>query len=400
MPPAPRPAWPLWAWYGWMAFCAVLLVAFVPVTTAVYDIDLAAALVISTAQCASLMLAVAKPIWGSIVQLAAIIALALATTDGDLTIWPLPVTGMIALGALVLLLGLRERWTTSLSVWWVSIVTLVALIAASPSRRDTPDQWSINLIVYSSYTVMVLIAAIALGQRARIRADLARARRDIELEHAKRLYVEERARIARELHDVVAHSMSLVHMQAVSAPFRLHGAAASAIDDEFDSIARSARTALAEMRQLLRALRPDDDDGELMPQPQLTELGELVDATSNAGTDVTLHLPDAARDASPIVQLTIYRVVQEALSNVIRHAAGAATHVDITIEHDRLHLTIENAPTRTTTATEIDHGGHGLQGMRERVQLVGGRVSAAPTAEGGYRVAAEIPVTPRRNETS
>jgi len=400
---------PFWAWCTAAAFCAVLFTAAVPVTTAVYDVPLLLAFAISTVQAGSLILMIFRPLVGAAAQLASIVALALATRGSPEEPWPLPVTGLISLGAMILLLGIRERWVVSVTVWWVSIVVVVVLVAAiavSPEGYGSHDEWGENLIVYSSYTVTVLAAAIALGQRGRIRGDLARARRDIELEHAQRLYVEERARIARELHDVVAHSMSIIHMQAISAPFRLRDAAPSAIEEEFSGIARSARTALSEMRQLLGALRSGDDDADLLPQPQLTELSELAQSASRAGTDVEIVTDPHAFSTSSVVQLTAYRVVQEALSNVVRHAEGAPATVEVTVAEDAVHIAVRNAAPRraagAVAGTPIaDRGGEGLRGMRERVSLLGGQMSSGPTPDGGYLVNAVLPAAiERRLETS
>jgi signal transduction histidine kinase len=389
---------PFWAWCVLAVFCAVLCTVAVPLTSAVYQLNVAAAFAIATLQCGSLVLAVSRPRLAAAVHLGAVTTLVLLTRDSSSTFWPLPITAMVSLGALILLLGLRERWVVSLTTWWVSILLLVALIALSPQRNPFPDQWGTNLTVYASYTVAVLIAAVAVGQRHQIRVDLVQARRDVELEQAQRQYVQERARIARELHDVVAHSMSLVHMQALSAPYRLAKATQEEINEEFTTIARSARSALGEMRQLLGVLTSDDasgDEVDLAPQPQVQDIAELVAATSRAGTPVQLQIDDAAGAVSSIIQLTLYRVVQEALSNVVRHAPGAPTHVSITTTGTHLQVQVRNAPPpapeHLPVATTPDHGGHGLRGMRERVNLVNGQLVVHPTPEGGYLVEATVP---------
>ncbi|MGP3534162.1 sensor histidine kinase [Microbacterium sp. RD1] len=398
-------ALPFWAWCTFAGFCTLLFVSAVPVMTAVDDIDLAVSFAIATVQCGSLVLAIFRPLLGSALQFLAIVVLAVVTRSAEADIWPLPVTGLISLGALVLIVGIREWWILSLAVWWVSIVVLIALVALLADDIVPASVWGANLTIYSSYTITVLAAAIAVGQRGRIRTDLARARRDIELEHAQRLYVEERARIARELHDVVAHSMSLIHMQALSAPFRVRDAPSDVIEQEFGDIARSARTALSEMRQLLGALRSDaDDSADLMPQPQLADLADLTTATSRAGTSVRVDTDPDAFLTSSLVQLTAYRVVQEALSNVIRHAPGASTAVRVSARDDAIFLSVRNAAPASAASRPqpvVDRGGQGLRGMRERVTLLGGRLSAAATPDGGYVVDAMIPaVIDRDRENS
>ena len=392
-----RPSAPLpfWAWCVVAVFCTVLYTVAVPVLSSVYDVHLVTAFVVSTVQCGSLVVAVFRPVLGAALQLGSALALTFVTRDSADGFWPLPVAGLVSLGALVLLLGIRERWIVSVSVWWLSVLMLVAVIAATPDRYADADGWGVNLTVYASYTASVLAAAIAIGQRRRIRADLAEARRDVELEQARRIYVEERARIARELHDVVAHSMSLVHMQALSAPHRLAGAGAGQVSDEFRSIARTARTALREMRQMLGALRADDGEADLAPQPQVRDLPALAELTRRAGIPVDLEVDDAAAETSPIVQLTAFRIVQEALSNVVRHAPGAHTRVSVRIDGALLRLSVRNARPAATAGGPAgpDVGGHGLRGMRERVDLLGGDLSAGPTDDGGFAVAVTVPVT-------
>jgi signal transduction histidine kinase len=394
----PGASLPFWAWCVVALFGTSLYTITVPLTSAVYELDLAAAFAIATFQCGSLVLAVIRPRLAAVLHLASIAALVLAIRDSDGEPWPLPVTGLVSLGALVFLLGVRERWVMSVTVWWSSVALLVVLIVTSPGRYPFPDQWGTNLTIYASYTATVLAAAVAIGQRRRIRADLAEAQRDVELEHAQRLYVEERARIARELHDVVAHSMSLIHMRAMSAPIRLSGASPAAVGDEFQEIARSARTALAEMRQLLGVLRSDDAD--LLPQPRLSDIGDLVAATSRAGIPIRCDIDAQAHEASPLVQLTAYRIVQEALSNVVRHAPAAATEVRISADGTSLHVSVQNDPpsVRRDPAgpPSPDLGGQGLRGMRERVKLLGGRLTTQQIADGGYLVEATIVAAPDR----
>ncbi|MFI8528400.1 sensor histidine kinase [Promicromonospora sukumoe] len=384
---------PFWARCVVALFCSALYAMAVPYTSAVYELDLAVAFGIATVQCGSLVLAAVRPRLGATVHLASIAALVLVTRDSDADMWPLPVSGMISLGALVLLLGVRERWTISFGAWWASVAMLVALIVLTPDRYADPDQWGTNLTIYTSYTLLVLGAAIAVGQRHRIRAELATARKNVELAEAQRVLFEERARIARELHDVVAHSMSLVHMQALSAPARL-GPTRPEVERDFEDIARSAGTALAEMRQLLGALRPGDSRADLAPQPQIKDITDLAAGTVRAGIPVQLDVTPGAGAASPIAQLTAYRIVQEALSNVARHAPSASADVSIDVHGTALHVRVLNGPPAHSQAgptASPDRGGHGLRGMRERVTLLGGSLETGPDRTGGYAVEAILP---------
>ncbi|HEX8345726.1 MAG TPA: histidine kinase [Actinoplanes sp.] len=229
-----------------------------------------------------------------------------------------------------------------------------------------------------------------------IRRDLADARHDVEIEQNQRAVAEERTRVARELHDVVAHSMSVIHMQATSASYRIKN-----LDPEtraeFERIAAGARSTLREMRQLLAVLRDDRDDAELAPVPDLDRLAELVELAQRAGVPVEAHVAEAVHRAvlPESVALAAYRIVQESLSNVIRHAPGARTTVHLDLEGLDLVLSITNdAATRPAQPMEPPgRVGHGQSGMRERARLVGGSLETCARDEGGYRVVA---VRPRR----
>jgi signal transduction histidine kinase len=235
--------------------------------------------------------------------------------------------------------------------------------------------------------------AIVVGDLLRSRAETSRRLVEQEniskSERAERARLQERARIARELHDVVAHHLSVLVVRADSAPHRL----ADVRDDvraEFVEIADAARASLTEMRQVLRLLREPVEQPALGPQPGLDELAELVASTRRAGADVELesHLPTGL---DPAVELTAYRVVQEALSNAVRHAPGSVVRVDVRTAGDALEVKVTNGVAREA-APDGQGSGHGLVGMRERVALVEGTVNAGPTPEGGYLVAVSIPV--------
>jgi signal transduction histidine kinase len=211
--------------------------------------------------------------------------------------------------------------------------------------------------------------------------------RDRELA-ARDAVAAERAAIARELHDVVAHHMSVMVVQAGAA--RAVGdfdpAAAS---DALRQIESSGRTGLAEMRRLLGILKAEDDGDGRTPQPGLADLGELLDAMRATGLAVEAVVEGSSRSLPPGVDLSAYRIVQEALTNALRHAGGASARVLVRYEPNALELEIaddgpgppDGAPTR----------GHGLIGMRERAQLFGGAFEAGPRPGGGFLVRARLP---------
>ena len=192
--------------------------------------------------------------------------------------------------------------------------------------------------------------------------------------------LEERTRIAREMHDVVAHHMSLIAVQAETAPYRLNDLSPAAIE-EFSALSATARGALNDLRRLLGVLR-SDSPAERVPQPQLADVATLVDATRRAGVSVELSMPpDDSAAVSHAVGLCAYRIVQEALSNAGRHAPGVAGARQSRARSGRAPARRRQRPVRRPPVrlrSEAREPGHGIAGMRERVALLGGSISAGP----------------------
>lgn len=246
------------------------------------------------------------------------------------------------------------------------------------------------------------VAAWALGVAFRsrraatdARVSEAEKRAEAEGQRAARVLAEERLRIAQELHDVVAHSMSVIAVQA--------GVGAHVIDERPDeartalaAISATSRQALAEMRRMLGMLRGSEGDRAPAPAPGLVDLPRLVEDVRAAGVPAALHVEGAAGTVHPGVELSAYRVVQEALTNVIKHA-GAATRVDVTVRYLPGSLSVEVRDDGRGLAAQGRNGddgegsGHGLVGMRERVEMWGGDLSVGPNPGGGYRVSAVLP---------
>jgi signal transduction histidine kinase len=199
----------------------------------------------------------------------------------------------------------------------------------------------------------------------------------------------ERTRIAREMHDVVAHGLSVMIVQADGARYAA-AANPTAVGPALETIATTGRESLAEMRQLLGLLREDADSGT-RPLPGLPEIPWLLAQAEASGTPVTADLPDPLPAVSGTVGLACYRLVQEALTNVRKHA-GPHARVDVRlwVEDGRLHLLLID--TGRGAAAAGDGQGHGLIGMRERIHAVGGEFSAGPRRGGGFEVTAQIPL--------
>jgi signal transduction histidine kinase len=397
-------------------------------------------------------------------------------------------SALVALGVVVPLpllvryplLGWRIGWLLLLLTplaglfWWgqlpwgpVQLVVLVALFSAAAVRHERPvcwwmwaltllpwwlwlrlgpiggpEYWLTAAVVGTAAFTAVAVAADAVGGRGRAQRALASQAKLAELERGRRAALEERARIARELHDVVAHHMSLIAVQAETAPYRLTGLTGP-VAAEFGSLSGAAREALADMRRLLGVLR-DERPAARAPQPRLPDLPALVEAAQRAGVAVELSAPDRLGPVPTGVEVCAYRIVQESLTNARRHAPGAAVTVSLAQRGGALVLRVANGPagplpddhgplgSEEPPGSEelpdgeglvngdglglvngdglglvyghgLAHGrspeqelgrwpgGQGLTGMRERVALLGGSLSAGPSPDGGFVVSAVLP---------
>ena len=204
----------------------------------------------------------------------------------------------------------------------------------------------------------------------------------------------ERAHIARELHDVVAHHMSMLALRADSAPYRFPGLS-DEVRAEFAALCTTAREGLTEMRRLLGILRADDESAATAPQPTLRDIKDLVDGLRAAGTDISLSMYVVADELPTALGLSAYRIVQEALSNAIRHAPGSAIRVEVWTTDAALHIEIGNTAAAAGAAApqgDEPRARHGLLGMRERVNMLGGRLTTGPGDDGGFSVLAVLPL--------
>ncbi|MFF3639813.1 sensor histidine kinase [Streptomyces sp. NPDC002564] len=236
------------------------------------------------------------------------------------------------------------------------------------------------------------------GYVARRSAELARQLKLEQDERARREVAQERGRIARELHDVVAHHMSVISVQAGLATF-VFGSDPATARSALGTISGTSGEALEELRRMLRVLRSEDGepgDGEpAAPMPGLARLDEMVERVRAGGVPVTLRVTGTPRPLAPGIELCAYRVVQEALTNVLKHARGAAASVELA--YRRAH--IEVAVTDDGQGVILDRvrtgSGHGLIGMRERAKLYGGAISIGPLSEGGFAVRLTLPTSAR-----
>ncbi|MEU1127733.1 histidine kinase [Streptomyces sp. NPDC005899] len=380
-----------------VALTAVLLPVTIVVLTDGYGLSGGVAGALAVGQAAPLLMLVHRPLqaWWIIFAFDVLGAL-LVQPDRQEALWPWPAPVIVGHLFVLLALGLRERRHTLIGVWLVIGAAGQLLHLLVPSREGGGG---LLLFVLGA---PVLVIGAAVRERSEAQRLLVEQETISEAERARRTLLEERARIARELHDVVAHHMSVITVQADSAPYRIGGLSDEA-RAEFASIAAGARESLGEMRRLLSVLRSDGSRGELAPQPGLDRLQQLVEATVRAGVPAELSLAADVRDAverggvPQTVDLSAYRIVQEALANVVRHAPGARTRVSVTARDGRLTVLVVNDRAREPGAPlEVSGTGHGLVGMRERVRLTGGTLDTGPLPDGGFRVAARLPLPPDR----
>ena len=233
------------------------------------------------------------------------------------------------------------------------------------------------------------VLGVVLAVQARRTADAASARAAIREQQAREAVMEERVRIARELHDMVAHSVTVMVIQAGVVRRRLDGGLP--VDRELlENIEASGREAVGELRRTLGLLRGENADSA-QPPAGLDRLDELITQVREAGLTVTVRREGAAVPLPPAIDLSAYRIVQEALTNVLRHAGPERVTVTVDFRADGLHLAVVNDG-RPVLAPAPGSGGQGLIGMRERATLFGGELTAGPRDEGGFAVHARLPL--------
>ncbi|MFE6783917.1 sensor histidine kinase [Streptomyces sp. NPDC057680] len=238
---------------------------------------------------------------------------------------------------------------------------------------------------------LVLLAVTVLQVRRQADREVTAQQTVTAQERSKRTLLEERTTIARELHDVVAHHMSVVAIQAEAAPYRVENPPPE-LEQAFLTIRENAVAALTELRRILGVVRAEDYEAPDAPQPTLADLDSLVRNVQDAGLVVDKTVTGAVRELPQGVELSAYRIVQEALSNVLRHAPGAAAKVEVSYVLGGLGLRIANGPARGLVKPSPG-AGHGITGMRERVTMLGGEMTAEATEDGGYEVTAFVPVS-------
>jgi signal transduction histidine kinase len=327
-----------------------------------------------------------------------LIAMGLTYVDG-LLIPFIGSLGIVGLATAFLLGNLRDQRQAGIGL--AIVLGCIVVVVANIPGAQTASQ----LVFIPLRFVVAWIAGYALRERAKqaeaaeMRSKLAERERETaemratlaerEREAAARIAVaEERARIARELHDIVAHAMSVMVLQVGAVRHKLPQTQAED-RDALGHVEQAGRTALAEMRRLLGAMRNDGDALELGPQPGLDALDSLVEDVSRAGLPVRLHVDGEPFPLPRAIDLSAYRIVQEGLTNALKHAH--ASRADVTLRYRPDELELEIADDGKGPATS-NGPGHGLVGIRERVNIYGGEMSAGAAPTGGFILSARLPV--------
>ncbi|WP_406515004.1 sensor histidine kinase [Streptomyces sp. NBC_00873] len=393
LPDMGQPGWPVWRpVFGMLlVICAAFLTVFhVNEMSPVDGGGVPKYGLLGIAHGAALVAAMFRPVsawWASTVLMLVTVRLNEPDMSGD-QLFPWSVSGLALQCGVLFLLALRVPPRRAAGAL---VITLLAGLACT-LFTTTPHNYDIDR------STPVLIAAVVLGAALRglrvARTQLVVQEELTAGERARRTLLEERNRIARELHDVVAHHMSVISIQAQVAPHLVENPS-DELRENLAGIRQNAVEALTELRHVLGVLRSEDALSQGVrhtPQPTLDRLDELVANVRGAGLTVTIATTGAPRALPPGVALSAFRIVQEALSNAMRHAPGAQVRVETAYGTTGLTVRITNtAP--DGPATPSQSMGHGLLGMRERTAMLGGELAAGATPDGGYEVTAILPVS-------
>ncbi|MEU5883928.1 sensor histidine kinase [Spirillospora sp. NPDC047279] len=376
---------PIWLRLPALALLVAMTVGFtagavaIPINIFEKPISPSAAWVIGVAQALPMLFAPRWPLlsW----RVSTLGFLAGAVVFQDRYFWPWPVPAWLAFMLILFFVGVGSDRQTVIGVG--AVTTLGMLV---PGVLLAMPGW------YGMILLGLVVVALTFGDAVGGRYAAERSLREQEelrrQDLARAAVLEERARIARELHDVVAHHMSVIAMQAEAAPFKIPDLPDEA-KQTFGVVRDAARDALTETRRVVGLLRSDDEGAERAPQPGLDQIEDLLAGARRSGLSVGLSVVGLPRPVSAGVDLSAYRIVQESLSNAARYAPGSRVQVVIRYARETLQITVTDDGARTTPE-ESQGGGHGLVGMHERVAMLGGTLTATPH-EGGWQVAAELP---------
>lgn len=377
---------------------AILFAVAWPTLHITHEVPVAAQPFIAGLAVFPLLLIRVNPALGWAISAGSALLIALAIPHQPNNHLPFQVVHILVFFPLLFAVAIRAQIQIVL-VAWVSSSLLFATTMASigDSFASAAFGWPIamtGLVLFG-----LLVRWLVLSRRALVEQEEVN-----ELERARRAVLEEKARIARDLHDVVAHHMSMVVVQAQTAPYRVEGVTPAA-RAEFESIGASAREALNEIRTMLGVLRSDGQLPDHAPQPAAADMLALLEGARRAGVPVDWTIDGALHEISDTIGLALYRILQESLSNASRHAPGTPVRAAIAVRAGVVELVVGNGPGDPRRDGSRGASGAsgvaahvasstGIAGMRARAETLGGTLAAGPSPDGGFRVRALLPLVP------
>lgn len=354
--------------------------------------DLVEVLAISVFSLGPILLTLVRPVgafWFSLVSIP-VVAMIGQNWGGDYGSGDYPWAPASFVAHLVVLTVVAARTRPRTAAWMWALTAVYAMGAESLFGNR---YFNSNAVPFLFVAALALLMVSMLLVRRAAEQEVTAQLTVTAHERSKRTLLEERTTIARELHDVVAHHMSVVAIQAEAAPYRVENPPEE-LTKAFATIRENAVAALTELRRVLGVVRAEDYEAPDAPQPTLADLDGLLANVREAGLSVDKVVTGAVRELPQGVELSAYRIVQEALSNTLRHAPGAGARVEIGYVLGGLGLRVVNgraAEVSFVKQTPTEGAGHGLTGMRERVSMLGGEMTTGPTADGGYEVTVFLP---------
>lgn len=383
---------------GWLAVAAGLFGGTIAESVATLRVPGAAAAFLGFVLASPLLVAPLRPLlaWRVMVLGVLIDPLVVMANRRD-AVWPWPVSACVAMLLALVLVS---------SSYGPRISTAVGLLTAAAAfgfgGLAGMPYWIGYIVAGAAAAGLVFGNQTGGRQSVQARLDEQRALRRQDL--ARQAVLEERGRIARELHDVVAHHMTMIAIQAEAAPLKVPDVPPAAAEI-FAAINRAAREALAETRTVVGLLRSNDEAAERAPAPGLVLLDELVENARGRGLTVEPGVVGVPHPLPAAVDVSAYRIIQEALSNASRYASGSHVRLQVRYGPDALAVSVENTAGTAAATAHPDAagavpsggladvgGGHGLVGMRERVTMLGGTLTVGPRPDGGFSVVVELPV--------
>ncbi|WP_328926809.1 histidine kinase [Streptomyces sp. NBC_00190] len=384
--PAPIRRYAPWSQYAAVGALAFILVLFTGTSDSGYLGD-AGLLFTGLVAAAPVLMTLVRPVAAWWAAVAMTLVLGAVPGLGGNDFWPWSPGAFVSYIAVMVLVTLRTGPRVAGWMWSLTLVLGFAMSVLLNNRYGT------NLPEMAVTSAIALTIASSIRIRRNAKAEVSAQQEVTAVERDKRTLLEERTTIARELHDVVAHHMSVVAIQAEAAPYRVKNPPPE-LEAAFVTIRENAVAALTELRRVLGVVRSADYEAPDAPQPTLASLDGLLANVREAGLSVEKTVTGAVRELPQGVELSAYRIIQEALSNTLRHAPGAAASVEVSYVLGGLGIRVVNgAPTGDVRPSP--GAGHGITGMRERVAMLEGEMTVGESGTGGYEVAVFIPVRNR-----